>query len=330
MPHENYFPFIAFAIALTAVGLLGGTRAARIALDRPNERSLHDTPVPRTGGLGLHLGILLLCPWIVPGIPGIVWIACLGLLLVSFIDDIRGLSVGVRLAAHVSAAGGFAAVVVHPVYGLFAACIMMLGVTWCINLYNFMDGSDGLAGGMALFGFGFYAVAAWHFGNTSFALVNVCIAATSAAFLVFNFHPARIFMGDVGAIPLGYLASTVGIYGCMQQNWPWWFPVIVFSPFIVDTSVTMVRRALRGARIWEAHREHCYQRLVRMGWGHRRTALAEYALMALCGFAALGSLDKPISTQAALLIAAVVLYAAIFLLVDSAWRKFQSATSHEA
>lgn len=329
MSHAILFPLLAFAIALTVLWGLVGSRASQIAMDRPNERSLHTVPMPRTGGVGLHAGVILLCPLVVAGMPGIVWIACLGLLIVSFMDDVRGLPVIARLAAHLIAAGAYSALEVHPGYGLMAAAVATLGIAWIINLYNFMDGSDGLAGGMALIGFGFYGVAAWLAGSTGFALINLCIAAAAAAFLVFNFHPARIFMGDVGAVPLGFLAGTAGIHGWLQQIWTWWFPLLVFSPFIVDASVTLARRALRGARIWEAHREHCYQKLVRMGWGHRRTALTEYALMTLCGIAALAGRDWTVTAQVVLLITAVVLYAAIISFVEIAWCEFLARSGNE-
>lgn len=325
MSYANALPLLAFAIALLAVGWLSRNRASQVAMDRPNERSLHGEPVPRTGGLGLHAGILLICPWIVPGMPGVVWAAGLTLLVISFIDDVRGLPITGRLAAHLLAAAAFAALVVHPDHGLLAAIVVALGMAWFINLYNFMDGSDGLAGGMALFGFGFYAIAAWIAGSTGFAMINFCIAAAAAAFLIFNFHPARIFMGDAGSVPLGFLAGAAGAYGWSQHVWTWWFPLLVFSPFIADASLTLARRALRGARIWEAHREHSYQKLVRMGWGHRRTALAEYALMALCGVAAVVGMHTPVTAQVTLLIAALLVYALIFGLVEAAWRGFLAA-----
>lgn len=324
MPHVQYLPLFAFAIALTIVWWLANSRASQVAMDRPNERSLHGSPVPRSGGLAIHTGILLLCPWVFTGMPTIVWFAYAGLLIVSFVDDIRGLAVALRLATHLAAAAAFAVVVVAPAYGLFVAAVITLSTTWVINLYNFMDGSDGLAGGMTLFGFAFYGIAAWLAGNPDFAMINFCVSTAAAAFLMFNFHPARIFMGDVGSVPLGYLAGTVGMYGWMQQMWSWWFPLLVFSPFAVDASVTLLRRALRGARIWEAHKEHCYQKLVRMGWGHRRTALAEYGLMALCGIAALGGMSQSMALQITLLFMAVLMYILIIGLIDAAWRGFQA------
>jgi UDP-N-acetylmuramyl pentapeptide phosphotransferase/UDP-N-acetylglucosamine-1-phosphate transferase len=199
--------------------------------------------------------------------------------------------------------------------------VTAIAIAWMANLYNFMDGSDGLAGGMALIGFSAYGVAAWLADSAEFALVNFSIAAAAAAFLIFNFHPARIFLGDAGAVPLGFLAAALGLIGWLQRDWAWWFPVLVFAPFIADASVTLVRRLLRREKVWQAHRDHYYQKLVRLGWGHRRTALAEYALMLASGLLALAVLALPAAMQAVALAAAAGAYLTIMVLIDREWHK---------
>ena len=171
-----------------------------------------------------------------------------------------------------------------------------------------------------MFGFLAYAVAAALAGSTQFALLNLAVAAAAAGFLLHNFHPARIFLGDAGAVPLGFLAATFGVIGWLQHDWPWWFPLLVFSPFIVDASVTLTRRLLSGVRVWEAHRDHYYQRLVQLGLGHRGTALAEYALMAVCGITALWAMTLAPDAQHLLLACAGALYVAVILLIERAWR----------
>jgi UDP-N-acetylmuramyl pentapeptide phosphotransferase/UDP-N-acetylglucosamine-1-phosphate transferase len=198
------------------------------------------------------------------------------------------------------------------------------------NLYNFMDGSDGLAGGMTVFGFGTYGIAAALGGDVGLAAFSACVAASAAGFLVFNFPPARIFMGDVGSIPLGFLAGALGALGWESDVWPLWFPFLVFAPFIVDASVTLARRLWRRERVWEAHRDHYYQRLVQMGWGHRRTALAEYALMAAGGSAALAAITAPPAAQAAMLVAATLAYVALVIAVERAWRNHRIEARDEA
>ena len=123
-------------------------------------------------------------------------------------------------------------------------------------------------------------------------------------------------MGDAGSIPLGFLAGGFGLAGWQAGVWPAWFPVLVFSPFIVDASVTLMRRALRRQRIWQAHCEHYYQRLVRSGWGHRKTALAGYALMLACGAVAFLGASLPAAAQATLLVIAGAAYLGIVLILE--------------
>jgi hypothetical protein len=106
----------------------------------------------------------------------------------------------------------------------------------------------------------------------------------------------------------------------MQGNWTGWFPVLVFSPFIVDASVTLTRRLLRRERVWQAHRDHYYQRLVQIGWGHRNTALAEYGLMVSCGLSALAGLFLPVAGQLALIGMLTLAYIVIVLAIERVWR----------
>ncbi len=281
------------------------SRLAR--LDEPNERSLHGTPMPRTGGLAIFGSVLL---GIVVGLalgegaalrtdPAL-WILGMTLLVgaVSFWDDRAGLSQGVRLGVHALAAAGIvwgAGVRLEAVavplmgsvpLGWIAAPVTILLLMWMANLYNFMDGMDGFAGGMTLLGYGFLAYFAWRGGHQFIFLVALLVAGAAAGFLWFNLPPARIFMGDVGSVPLGFLAAALAVLGVRDGVFDVWVPLLIFSPFVVDATVTLARRLLRGEKIWLAHREHYYQRLVLAGWGHRKTALAEYLLMVVCGLAA--------------------------------------------
>jgi len=315
----SWAPLTAFAAALFAVWWLARGRLSTLVLDHPNPRSLHEAPIPRTGGLGLHAGAQLALALIAPNLPPALWIAFIVLMVVSFWDDLRGIAAPWRLAAHLAACALLVAAVLPRDYGVLPAAAATLAIAWMANLYNFMDGSDGLAGGMALFGFAAYGAAAWSAGSIEFALVNLSIAAAAAAFLVFNFHPARIFLGDAGAVPLGYLAAALGMIGWLQHDWTWWFPVLVFAPFIADASVTLARRLLRREKVWQAHREHYYQKLVRLGWGHRGTALAEYALMLAGGVLALAGLMLPAALQAVLLAGAAGAYVLIMISIDRAW-----------
>lgn len=317
MPELALLPAAA-ALACTSVILFLLKRADRLPLDHPNERSLHERPVPRVGGIGVMAGTLLAFA-LVRAEPLLAALVA-ALAVISYLDDRSHLPIAVRFGAHALAAVAFVLAAAPDLHPLWQATLA-LATMWVTNLYNFMDGSDGLAGGMALFGFGAYALAAWLAGDLVFVAVAASIAAAAAAFLVFNFPPAKVFMGDAGSIPLGFLAAALGLLGWRAGHWALWFPVLVFSPFIVDASLTLARRGLRGERVWEAHRTHYYQRLVQLGWGHRNTALAEYALMAACGALALWALGQPPAVQWGAAGAAIAAYLVLAALVDLAWRR---------
>lgn len=326
MTQPIWAPLTAFAATLVVIWWLLRSRLSFIALDHPGRRSLHETPVPRTGGIGIHAGVILAWAITAPNLPDAAWAAFAVMLAVSFIEDVGGLSAAWRLAVHVLAAGLFTADLLLDAHGWIVVAAVAVAIAWMANLYNFMDGSDGLAGGMALIGFGGYGVAAWLSGSTAFALLNFSVAAAAAAFLVFNFHPARIFMGDTGSVPLGFLAGALGVIGWQQRDWGWWFPLVLFSPFIADASVTLARRLLRRERVWEAHRDHYYQRLVLMGWGHRKTALAEYALMLACGAIGLVAMTQAEAAQLTLLSGTVLAYLTIIAVIERAWRRKVTST----
>ena len=314
-------PLAAFLVALLVSWLLLRPAGRRIALDTPNERSLHAQPVPRTGGIAIAAGVAAACAFVMPGLQVLLGVAA-ALAAVSLADDLVGLPTLVRFALHLAAA---AAVLVlelrytEPV--LFV--LFLLGIAWMTNLYNFMDGSDGLAGGMAVIGFGAYGTAAVLAGAEPFAMLCASVAAAAAGFLVFNFPPARLFMGDAGSAPLGFLAAALGIYGWSRGVWPIWFPLLVFAPFVCDATLTLLRRLLRRERVWQAHREHYYQRLVRMGYGHRGAALIEYAVMAGCAATALLARREPSAVQAAALAGAAAVLIAIAVWVDLRWARHQ-------
>jgi UDP-N-acetylmuramyl pentapeptide phosphotransferase/UDP-N-acetylglucosamine-1-phosphate transferase len=314
---------LGLALVLGATGVVSAWITARLMkpeaririLDKPNERSLHARAIPRTGGLGILLGFAfglaacLVALW--AGLAsGILAAAARGLLQrdvlaiivavlvvggMSFWSDRRHVSPLLRFITHVVAgtgliwAGDFAVTQFNVPFrgmmemGIFAVPFTLLFIVWMTNLYNFMDGMDGFAGGMAVIGFGFLGALAFVADEANLGLLALVVAASAAGFLVFNFPPARIFMGDVGAVPLGFLAAALAVKGNREKVLGLWVPIIIFSPFIVDATVVLVRRILRRERIWQPHREHYYQRLVLAGWSHRKTVCAEYALMAVWG-----------------------------------------------
>jgi UDP-GlcNAc:undecaprenyl-phosphate GlcNAc-1-phosphate transferase len=316
----HYAPMAAALVTMLLTFVLIQSKAGAQIQDVPNERSLHDTPVPRIGGVGLMAGVL--SGWALM-LTSLTWWLVLPMLLlfgVSLVDDMKGLPVAQRLAAHIGAAAvlvvGSGLLMHHP---LIAAAVLFLAV-WATNLYNFMDGADGVAGGMTLFGFSAYGVASLMHGLDTQAMINFSVAAAAIGFLYHNFPPAKVFMGDAGSIPLGFLAAGMGVLGWENGSWPVWFPVLVFSPFIVDATVTLIKRSLRRARVTAPHREHYYQRLVQMGWGHRNVAQVEYVLMVAAAGSAVWAVRHPATFPWALLLGWAGFYAIAMLVVDRLWR----------
>jgi UDP-N-acetylmuramyl pentapeptide phosphotransferase/UDP-N-acetylglucosamine-1-phosphate transferase len=142
---------------------------------------------------------------------------------------------------------------------------------------------------MSILGFGAYSYASVVAANAD-APMMLAVPAAMLPLLVFNLPPAKIFLGDVGSVPLGFLAAVWGIAGWRSGSWPAWFPVLVFLPFIADASLTLIRRIVQGKRIWEPHRTHFYQKLVQLGLGHRGTLALYSALMAGTSLTALAAL----------------------------------------
>ena len=272
----------AAALAAAATAILLKLRD-RLPVAERNARSLHTAPIPRVGGLAIWAGWLpVAC--LAPAPPaigiatwGVPWML---LFAVSLRDDMRGVAIAPRLAVHAIAACWFAwaSAPYVAVGALLPLALVALVVAWSLNLYNFMDGSDGLAACMSVAGFAAMgAVLLWH---RLPADVPLALAAATIPLLFVNRPPARMFLGDVGAVPLGFMAAALGIGGVGAGAWGAWFPVLVFLPFIADASVTLARRALRSERFWEGHKTHYYQRLHQMGAGHAGTLAVYGALMA--------------------------------------------------
>src|SRR5690349_10795834 len=270
---------VAAATALLAcltTRLLVPVLAQREILDRPNERSSHRVPTPRGGGIAVVGSILL--AWIVlaraEAVPSQVFGITLGAVLlaaVSWLDDLRSLSPVVRLLAQAAAVAIGISMLPGLLPGpgdlLYLAAIGLLWIWW-INLFNFMDGIDGLAGseaaaigaGLLLFG----SVGA----GADPALQAFVAAVTGAAigFLVWNWSPARVFLGDVGSVPLGYVLGFLLLGWAVRGYWK--IALILPLYFLADATITLARRLLRGERIWQAHREHFYQQAARRGLSH--------------------------------------------------------------
>lgn len=293
----------------------------RNVLDQPNERSSHAVPTPRGGGIAV-IGTVLLAwlgvsaaGWVSSAIIAVTIAAAL-LAVVCWIDDLQGLAPGTRLLAQAAAVAIGLLVLPEPTNVLWvwlgaAVYYIALGFIWLwwINLFNFMDGIDGIAGSeAAAIGGGLLLLAV--FGNgadTSVALLSAAILGASLGFLVWNWSPARIFLGDVGSVPLGYLSGFVliGLAGAGR----WKVALILPLYFLADATITLGRRLFRRERVWEAHRQHFYQQAVIRGLGHGpvvRRVIAANLLLVACGWAAENGWS-PFALPAAAVITAALL-----------------------
>jgi UDP-GlcNAc:undecaprenyl-phosphate/decaprenyl-phosphate GlcNAc-1-phosphate transferase len=302
--------------------------APRLPHDQPGHRSLHARPVPRVGGLAIWAGVVAALGAAAPNAPApVAWVvAWAAVASVSAIDDWYGVRPALRLAVQALAAAIAAMAILgpgtagaSPVETVAVGTVAVVAIAWAANLYNFMDGSDGLAAATAVVGFGAYAVAEIASGGPG--TLPLAVAAAVLPFLAVNAPPARMFMGDVGAVPLGFLAATIGLAGIQAGSWPAWFPVLVFLPFVADATTTLVRRLWRRERVWEAHRSHYYQRLHQLGAGHRGTLLV-YAVLAVAtaGSAVLALLAAPVLGPA-VLAAWIAVFAAFFATIDYHWAR---------
>jgi len=290
-----------FAIATAfacAAALTGGVRVLAIRtglLDLPNDRSSHAGAVPRGGGIAVVLVTLagLVYLWNVGLIPFHVAIGLGGaggiIALVSWFDDRHRLSARMRLGVQAMAVLWFAAWCADPLLNLGISAgevgvilwrvLLCVALLWAVNLYNFMDGIDGLAGGQGVY---MAALSAWLVtqtdGTSGFGTLLAILAAASAGFLVWNVSPARIFLGDVGSCFLGFMLAATLILISATAAIPLATWAIVSGVFLVDATFTLVLRIVRREHLTVAHRSHLYQRLA-IAWGsHRRVTVLYLAV----------------------------------------------------
>ncbi len=277
---------LAAAVATPLTWAVTRWLVARALLDHPNERSSHAIPTPRGGGwaiIGTTLAGWLILMALTPPQTSLlapVMLVVTGaaiLAVLSWTDDVRSLSPGVRLAVQVLAVAAPLAVL-PPGWDILPGILPLMvervlvafAWLWFINLFNFMDGIDGLAGVEAT------TVAiglAFLFASLLlpvFALASAVVAGAAVGFLVWNWHPARVFMGDVGSIPLGYLLGFLLILAATSDG----LAAAILMPlyFLVDATMTLMRRMLRGEKFWRPHRQHFYQRAVQAGRSHAHVA----------------------------------------------------------
>lgn len=332
------FALVLFGISATITDLLA--RRSRM-MDMPNERSSHNVPTPRGGGIAIVAAFLV----------GIVLVQFIGdkspiyssyfagFLLASFLiaaislyDDMRHCSFRVKLAGYLTAVAVamLAGIVIDELHlpwfgevdmGFWAYPLTLLWVFGLTNAYNFMDGLDGMAASTAVVAAGFLAYISFSESSHFIYLASLSLAAAALGFLVFNLPPARIFMGDVGSTFLGLVFAVMAVIAARYDHSHtslFVVPLLLFH-FIFDTSFTFIRRWLAGEHVMHAHRTHLYQLLNRLGWSHGRVS-ALYALLAAAqGVAAIWMVDAPGGSRILAYLPFLIVYlAAARVIVDRA------------
>ena len=327
---------LAFVVSATVADLIVIASTRWRLVDLPNRRSAHALPTARGGGLAIVatalLGMIATAVRYPDAAGEIVFglmLPSLAIAIVGFIDDIRPLhavlrlfiqiAAGVAIAAALGPITGFGLPGVEPIsLGALAWPVTIVWVVGMINAFNFMDGSDGMAALGATVTAAFMAVLAWLAGAHAMTLVAGFVAAAAAGFLVFNWTPARIFMGDVGSAFLGTVFAALPLFFPSQQRDALFLPaVLVLWPFIFDPLVSVLRRIWNGKNPLQPHREFLFHRLIRSGVNHGRAAIL-YAVLAICGAGvAMALIDREVTVPVRLALPTIVLALAALLTVGT-------------
>ena len=317
MFNPNLYLHLAFGVALTIIAY-GVTwvmaRFVRI-LDEPNHRSSHVKAVPRAGGVSVvitfYIGICI--TWLLGEFEGVQARLLIGFLLstfliaaISLIDDITDQSAFVKLVTQMIAVAIVLSLgitldeIAIPVVGYVDLGVVgyVISFFWILGLtnsYNFMDGLDGLAGGVAVIAGLFFMIITFYEGSSFVYIISYSLIAGALGFLFLNFPPAKIILGDVGAAFLGFVFAVLAIIATRYDESRTSFlviPVLMFN-FIYDTSYTFLRRLSQGKNVLEAHREHLYQLMNRSGFSHMEVVLTQYCMVFMQGLGALWIVNIP-------------------------------------
>ena len=270
-------------------------------LDQPNERSMHSAAVPRGGGIVISLAMILALFVAAVFSSQPLFYSVFAILMgawtvLSWWDDRSDLSAAIRIAPQflfgiaTIAAYGWVNRLAGFDIGHWGAIATLVGVVWMANLYNFMDGIDGLAASQAVVAALTFTAWFYFLASPILSLVCLVVAASSYGFLLNNWQPARIFMGDVGSVTLGAFFATCMILAATRHQVPILSLMLIFGVFILDTSVTVMLRIRRREPFWKSHRQHLYQRLVQSGFSHQMVTTGAILMMLMCSLMATLSL----------------------------------------
>jgi Fuc2NAc and GlcNAc transferase len=332
---------LTFLMSLSLTWLIRRYAIRKNILDIPNQRSSHKIPTPRGGGGAIVMSFLLVVS--IMAMTGLVGHGLayaligggLAIAAVGYADDVYQVSTRWRFGIHLLVA-------IWAVYSLhgfpvvdfgtwkftlssWGNILAVIGVVWAINLYNFMDGIDGLAGSEGLFIALAGSIALSILHAPLCALLLLFFASAIAGFTVLNWPPAKIFMGDVGSGFIGYVFAVIAIHTANQHNFTIVFWLMLMSVFICDATFTVLHRALKGERWYAAHRDHAYQNLIAYGASHQRVTLAitllNVALILPCTLFAIYHLTQAFWFMTSLMTGLFIIWCSI---------KFYKTVTHEA
>lgn len=276
---------LAAVLSFVLTGLATGYARRRGLIDKPGDRQSHLSPTPRGGGAGLILAFLIAGLLFAQAAMSGHWMYCLlpavlVLAVTGWWDDHRPLSARIRLLVQLAAAVWLLAFLQQGGLHLnpWLWPIAILFVVWMSNLYNFMDGSNGMAGAQGVFS---AAILAWLFaraGDGATSILSLTLAASCLGFLPWNLGKARVFMGDVGSVSLGFTFAALLVYGVGSSAFGAPVALMVLLLFLVDSTLTLIVRVLKRERWYNAHRQHLYQQIIIQGWTHGRVLLLYQAI----------------------------------------------------
>ena len=271
-------------------------------VDLPNERSMHQGSIPRGGGLvivGLLITTFIALAWLTNRYQLFIALALTvsAWSLLSWLDDCNNLSPKFRLAIQsllaifmIIAFGHITTVqisesisIIIPGLGLAAT---FFGIIWFANLYNFMDGMDGLAASQTIIAASTMTVWFWQYGDQGLAISCLVLASSTYGFLLLNWHPAKIFLGDVGSVTIGAFFTILMIWAVTRYDFPILSFVILFAVFVADATITVLQRLIKREKVWLPHQQHYYQRLAKLGFAHNKIVIAQIVLMLICSIIA--------------------------------------------
>jgi len=289
----------AIALSCVATGLVRRFALARSILDVPNHRSSHTVPTPRGGGAAILLafcaGLASLATARVIALPLLMAIGGGSLVIaaIGWLDDRRSVSAGWRAGVQFVVAawalfwlGGMPSISVGSMelrVGMAGSLAALVGIVWCTNLYNFMDGIDGIAGSQAVTAGLFGGILLAQHDQLGLASIAFLTAGCSLGFLFWNWAPAKIFMGDVGSGMLGFILAAIAVAAENAGTVPLVVSALLVGPFVLDATLTLFRRLMLRERWYEAHRSHAYQRAVQSGLSHSQVSAALTTVNSLIG-----------------------------------------------